>query len=174
MIFSLVLKIGISYRVFTSWRVLVSFKGLCWRLYFCMRKYLRKRDQTPNRFSHLNLIPTGVSPPPPVLNLPFLCTFTAGGGHIFSLGDSSLVKTKSCNKKLVNSYPVSLNGTEFLSLLWSVTFKLGMKQGLIQGSKTKRLYHGYLTFYISFMPHKILSQKGVKHPNKSVKFSSQF
>jgi hypothetical protein len=42
------------------------------------------------------------------------CTFTA---HIFSLGNSSLVKTKPCNKKLVNSYPVSLNGTEFLSLL---------------------------------------------------------
>jgi hypothetical protein len=44
------------------------------------------------------------------------CTFTAARG-IFSLGNSSIVKTKSCNKKVVNSYPVSLNGTEFLSLL---------------------------------------------------------
>jgi hypothetical protein len=28
------------------------------------------------------------------------CTFTAAAAHIFSLGNSSLVKTKSCNKNL--------------------------------------------------------------------------
>jgi hypothetical protein len=49
----------------------------------------------------------------------------------------------------VNSYPVSLNGTEFLSLLWSVTFKLGMKQGLIKGRVKDKatLPWIYLTFY---------------------------
>ncbi len=40
MIFWLVLKLGISYfRVMISWRILVSFRGLYLRLYFCMVKY---------------------------------------------------------------------------------------------------------------------------------------
>jgi hypothetical protein len=133
-----------------------------------------KRDQTPNRFSHLNLIPTGAFTPTTSLEFALPLHLHCCCWSYFFIRWFKSVETKSCNKKLVNSYPVSLNGTEFHSLLWSVTFKLGMKQGLIQGFKTKRLYHGYLTFYISFMPHKILSQKGVKHPNKSVKFSSQF
>jgi hypothetical protein len=41
MIFWLVLKLEISYRVIISWRNLVSFRGFFWRLYFCMVKYLR-------------------------------------------------------------------------------------------------------------------------------------
>jgi len=40
MIFWLVLKLDISYRVIISWRILVSFRGFFWRLYFCMVKYL--------------------------------------------------------------------------------------------------------------------------------------
>jgi hypothetical protein len=35
MIFWLVLKLEISYRVKISWRILVCFKGFFWRLYFC-------------------------------------------------------------------------------------------------------------------------------------------
>ncbi len=40
MIFWLVLKLEISYRVMISWRILVSFRGFFWRLYFRMGKYL--------------------------------------------------------------------------------------------------------------------------------------
>ncbi len=40
MIFWLELKLEISYRVIISWRILVSFRGFFWRLYFCMVKYL--------------------------------------------------------------------------------------------------------------------------------------
>jgi hypothetical protein len=41
MIFWLVLKLEISYRAFIiSRRILVSFRGFFWRLYFCMVKYL--------------------------------------------------------------------------------------------------------------------------------------
>jgi hypothetical protein len=40
MIFWLVLKLEISYRVIISWRILVSFRGNFLRLYFCMMKYL--------------------------------------------------------------------------------------------------------------------------------------
>jgi hypothetical protein len=36
-LFWLVLKLEISYRVMISWRIL---RGLFWRLYFCMVKYL--------------------------------------------------------------------------------------------------------------------------------------
>jgi hypothetical protein len=39
MIFRLVLKLEISYRTMISWRILVSFRGFFWRLYFCMVKY---------------------------------------------------------------------------------------------------------------------------------------
>jgi hypothetical protein len=42
MIFGLVLKLEISYnRVIIFWfRILVSFRGFFWRLFFCMVKYL--------------------------------------------------------------------------------------------------------------------------------------
>jgi len=40
MMFWLVLKLEISYRVMMSWRILVSFRGFFWRLYICMVKYL--------------------------------------------------------------------------------------------------------------------------------------
>jgi len=40
MIFWLVLKLEISYRVIISWRILVSFRGCFWRLHFCIWKYL--------------------------------------------------------------------------------------------------------------------------------------
>jgi hypothetical protein len=40
MIFWLLLKLEIIYRVILSWRILVSFRGFFWRLYFCMVKYL--------------------------------------------------------------------------------------------------------------------------------------
>jgi hypothetical protein len=38
MIFWLVLKLKISYRVMISWRILVSFRRFFWSLYFCMAK----------------------------------------------------------------------------------------------------------------------------------------
>ncbi len=41
MIFWLVLKLEISYRVIISWRILVSFRNFFWKLYFCMVKYLK-------------------------------------------------------------------------------------------------------------------------------------
>ncbi len=40
MIFWLVLKLEIRYRVMISWRILVPFRGFFLRLYFCMMKYL--------------------------------------------------------------------------------------------------------------------------------------
>jgi hypothetical protein len=40
MIFWLVLKLEITYRVIITWPILVSSGGLFWRLYFCMLKYL--------------------------------------------------------------------------------------------------------------------------------------
>ncbi len=40
MIFWLVLKLEITYRVMRSWSILVSFRGFFWRLYFCMVKHL--------------------------------------------------------------------------------------------------------------------------------------
>jgi hypothetical protein len=41
MVFWLVLKLEISYKVIISWRILVSlFRGIFWRLCFCMVKYL--------------------------------------------------------------------------------------------------------------------------------------
>jgi hypothetical protein len=44
MIFWLVLKLEISSRIMISWRILVSFRGLFWRLYFCMVKYFSFRN----------------------------------------------------------------------------------------------------------------------------------
>jgi hypothetical protein len=40
MTFWLVLKLEISYRVMISWSILVYFRGIFWRLYFCMVKCL--------------------------------------------------------------------------------------------------------------------------------------
>jgi hypothetical protein len=42
MIFWLMLKVEISYKVVISWRILVSFRGFFWRfgIFFCMLKYL--------------------------------------------------------------------------------------------------------------------------------------
>ncbi len=40
MIFWLVLKLDISFRVIMSWRILAFFRGFFWRLYFWMVKYL--------------------------------------------------------------------------------------------------------------------------------------
>ncbi len=40
MIFWLVLKLEISYRVTISWRIFGFFERIFWRLYFCMMKYL--------------------------------------------------------------------------------------------------------------------------------------
>jgi len=40
MIFWLVLKLEISYRVIISWKYFGFFKRIFWRLYFCMVKYL--------------------------------------------------------------------------------------------------------------------------------------
>ncbi len=40
MIFWLVLKLEIGYRVMISWKNLVSLRGFFWRLYFCIVKYL--------------------------------------------------------------------------------------------------------------------------------------
>ncbi len=40
MIFWLMLKLEIKYRVIISWKIFVSFRGFFGRLYFCMVKYL--------------------------------------------------------------------------------------------------------------------------------------
>jgi hypothetical protein len=52
--------------------------------------------------------------------------------------------------------------------------QIGDETGIDSRVKDKATLSQISNFSVTFMPHKILSQKGLKHPNKSVKFSSQF
>jgi len=55
MIFWLLLKLEISYRIMISWRM-VSFRGVLWRLHFCMVKYLNFHNSTFALKIHFNVL----------------------------------------------------------------------------------------------------------------------